>query len=384
MFSRAVPATRPMPTGRARARYPPALLIEAPNHPGTPSRGGVLRIVFEMKFIDEAIILVEAGNGGHGALSFRREKYVPRGGPDGGDGGDGGSVYLVGDASLNTLVDFRYHRRFRAGRGGDGQGRARTGRRGVDLAIRAPLGTIACETESGARLGELLAPGERLLVARGGRRGLGNQRFKSSTNRAPRKTTRGTPGERHTLQLELRVLADVGLVGRPNAGKSTFLRAVSAARPKVADYPFTTRHPNLGVVRVGDDRSFVLADVPGLIEGAADGAGLGVRFLRHLSRTRLLLHLVDPGFPEAAALAAGEVHGVAAELARFSPELAATPRWLVFNKIDLVPEERRGALIGEVLASLVWRGPSFAVSAQSGEGCEALCRALMRRLEASQ
>ena len=334
-----------------------------------------------MKFIDEATILVEAGKGGDGALSFRREKYVPRGGPDGGDGGDGGSVYLVGDESLNTLVDFRYHRRFRAERGGDGRGRTRSGRSGEDIAIRAPVGTIAWEAETGIRLGEVLEPGERLLVARGGRHGLGNQRFKSSTNRAPRRTTPGAPGEQRRLRLELRVLADVGLVGRPNAGKSTFIRTVSAARPKVADYPFTTRHPNLGVVRVGEDRSFVLADVPGLIEGAARGAGLGVRFLKHLSRTRLLLHLVDIAPPATAATVAADVRGIAAELEGYGSRLGATPRWLVFNKIDLVPIERRGDLIEEVLVRLDRSGPSHVISALDGEGCEALCLALMQGLE---
>ena len=335
-----------------------------------------------MKFVDEATILVEAGKGGDGALSFRREKYIPRGGPDGGDGGDGGSVYLVGDRSLNTLVDFRYHRRFRAERGGDGKGRTRSGRGGEDVVIRAPVGTIVYEAESGARLGEVLEAGERLLIARGGRHGLGNQRFKSSTNRAPRRTTPGTPGEQRRLRLELRVLADVGLVGRPNAGKSTFIRAVSAARPKVADYPFTTRHPNLGVVRVGEDRSFVVADVPGLIEGAAGGAGLGVRFLKHLSRTRLLLHLVDIAPPATAAAVAADLRGIAAELECYSSRLGAAPRWLVFNKIDLVPGEHRAKIVREALRRLDWRGPSYSISAQNGDGCETLCRDLMRGLEA--
>ena len=334
-----------------------------------------------MKFIDEATILVEAGKGGDGALSFRREKYVPRGGPDGGDGGNGGSVYLVGDGSLNTLVDFRYHRRFRAERGGEGGGRTRSGRNGEDIAIRTPVGTIAYEAESGVRVGELLEPGERLLVARGGRRGLGNQRFKSSTNRAPRRTTPGTPGEQRRLRLELRLLADVGLLGRPNAGKSTFIRAVSAARPKVADYPFTTRHPNLGVVRVGDDRSFVVADVPGLIEGAAGGAGLGVRFLKHLSRNRMLLQVVDVSPPATPATVVADVRGIADELSGYSPELASTPRWLVFNKIDLVPDTRRAALLRAVRECVGEARRSFAVSAVNGEGCEALCLALMRELE---
>ena len=335
-----------------------------------------------MKFIDEARIEVEAGDGGDGCLSFRREKYVPRGGPDGGDGGDGGSVYLVGDGNLNTLVDFRYRRRFRAGRGGVGRGRDCSGARGHDLEVRVPVGTIVRETDTRLCLGELIEAGSRVLVAQGGRRGLGNRRFRSSTNQTPRRTTPGRAGERRKLHLELKVLADVGLVGRPNAGKSTFIRAVSAARPKVADYPFTTRHPKLGVVRVDSEHSFVVADVPGLIEGAAEGAGLGARFLKHLSRTRLLLHLVDLAPPEGSATPAEDVRGIAAEIRRFSAVLASTPRWLVMNKIDLVPEARRPALIEEVLGGLDWRGPSFAVSALSGEGCEALCRALADALEA--
>ena len=334
-----------------------------------------------MKFIDEATILVEAGKGGDGALSFRREKFVPRGGPDGGDGGDGGSVYLVGDGSLNTLVDFRYHRRYLAESGESGKGRTRSGHNGADIAIRAPIGMIAFEAETGERVGELLQPGERLLVARGGHHGLGNQRFKSSTNRAPRRTTPGEVGEQRRLRLELRVLADVGLLGRPNAGKSTFIRAVSAAKPKVADYPFTTRHPNLGVVRVGEHQSFVVADIPGLIEGASGGAGLGVRFLKHLSRTRLLLHLVDVAPPASGASVAADVRGIAAELEGHSATLGATPRWLVFNKMDLVPEERRGHVVEEVLERLAWQGPSFAISAIDGGGCGPLCRALMGSLK---
>ena len=335
-----------------------------------------------MKFIDEARIEVEAGDGGDGCLSFRREKYVPRGGPDGGDGGDGGCVYLVGDENLNTLVDFRYRRRFRAGHGGGGRGRDCTGARGDDIEVRVPVGTIVRETDTGLWLAELIEAGRRVLVARGGRRGLGNRRFRSSTNQTPRRTTPGTNGERRKLHLELRVLADVGLVGRPNAGKSTFIRAVSAARPKVADYPFTTRHPNLGVVRVDSEQSFVVADVPGLVEGAAEGAGLGARFLKHLSRTRLLLHLVDLAPPEGSATPAEDVRGIAAELRRFSATLASTPRWLVMNKIDLVPPARRPALVEDVLGRLDWRGPSFTVSALSGEGCDTLCRALADALGA--
>jgi len=338
-----------------------------------------------MKFVDEAVISVEAGNGGSGCLSFRREKYIPKGGPDGGDGGDGGDVVLVTDGGLNTLVDFRYKRRFRAESGRSGAGSDCTGRRGADIEVRVPAGTQVYDAESGVLLGELLGDGERLTVARGGAHGLGNARFKSSTNRAPRKTTPGKPGELRRLRLELKLLADVGLLGVPNAGKSTFLRAVSAARPKVADYPFTTLHPGLGVVRVANDRSFVVADIPGLIEGAADGAGLGTRFLRHLSRTRLLLHLVDVA--SLAGIASGgnpvaEVNVVVRELEQFSPELAGRERWLVLNKLDLVAPEARAGVRATLLRGLRWGGPVHEISALSGEGCAALCAALMTRLEA--
>jgi len=343
-----------------------------------------------MKFVDEATITVEAGNGGRGCLSFRREKYIPRGGPDGGDGGNGGSVVLVTDPGLNTLVDFRYKRRFRAENGQPGAGSQCTGRSGCDLEVRVPAGTQVFDADSGLLVGELLAPGDRLQVARGGDRGLGNARFKSSTNRAPRRTTPGYPGEARRLRLELKLLADVGLLGLPNAGKSTFLRAVSAARPKVADYPFTTLYPGLGVVRIATDRSFVLADIPGLVEGAAEGAGLGTRFLRHLGRTRLLLHLVDIAPPGSADAAAGDeyaraaeaVRAVAKELAGFSPELAARERWLVVNKVDLLPPDARDAAREALVAALAWDGPVHTVSALTGEGCEALCRDVMRRLEA--
>lgn len=338
-----------------------------------------------MKFVDEAVISVEAGNGGSGCLSFRREKYIPKGGPDGGDGGDGGDVVLVTDGGLNTLVDFRYKRRFRAESGRPGSGSDCTGRRGADIEVRVPSGTQIYDEESEVLLGELLADGERLTVARGGAHGLGNARFKSSTNRAPRKTTPGKPGEVRRLRLELKLLADVGLLGVPNAGKSTFLRAVSAARPKVADYPFTTLHPGLGVVRVSTDRSFVVADIPGLIEGAADGAGLGTRFLRHLSRTRLLLHLVDvsplAGVPSGGDPVA-EVNAVVQELEQFSPELAARERWLVLNKLDLVSDQERSAVRSAIVRELCWQGPIHEISALSGEGCPALCAALMARLEA--
>ena len=334
-----------------------------------------------MKFVDEAKIEVQAGKGGHGALSFRREKFVPRGGPDGGDGGDGGDVILVAVGGLNTLIDFRYRRRFKAGTGEGGKGRQRFGKRGEDLEIRVPVGTIASDIESGEAVGELLVDGERLVVARGGRRGLGNVNFKSSTNRAPRRVTLGKPGEQRSLKLELRLLADVGLVGMPNAGKSTLISAVSAARPKVADYPFTTLYPQLGVVSLGADQSFVMADVPGLIEGAADGAGLGVRFLKHLARTRLLLHVVDIAPIDPGHDAVSDVRTVAEELERFSDRLAGEERWLVLNKIDTVPESGRDALVGEVREALGWDGPCYAISAVTGAGCKALCGDVMQYLE---
>ncbi|ROR35109.1 Obg family GTPase CgtA [Inmirania thermothiophila] len=334
-----------------------------------------------MKFVDEVTIRVEAGDGGDGCVSFRRERFIPRGGPDGGDGGDGGSVYLVADPDLNTLADFRHQRRFRAERGGNGSGRNCTGRSGADLEIAVPVGTVVHDEDTGELIGDLVAPGQRLLVARGGRRGLGNTRFKSSTNRAPREATKGTPGERRTLRLELRVLADVGLLGKPNAGKSTLLRALSAARPRVADYPFTTLHPHLGVVRVDPRRSFVMADIPGLIEGAAEGAGLGIRFLRHVARTRILLHLVDIGTQDEAAAAADAV-AVAAELARFDPALAARERWLVLTKTDLLDAETAAARARALGARLGWRGPVFAVSGATGAGTRALAEAVMARLEA--
>jgi GTP-binding protein len=334
-----------------------------------------------MKFVDEATVRVEAGDGGNGCLSFRREKYIPRGGPDGGDGGDGGSVYLEADPGLNTLADFRYQRRFRAERGEDGKGRQMTGRSGEDRVVRVPTGTLVRDVDTGETLGDLTRPGQRLLVARGGRRGLGNIHFKSSTNRAPRQTTPGTPGEARHLLLELQVLADVGLLGLPNAGKSTLLSRVSAARPKVADYPFTTLHPQLGVVRVGPEQSFVMADIPGLIEGAAGGAGLGTRFLKHLSRTRLLLHLVDVAPPDPAADPVQDARAVAAELEAFSPRLAALERWLVLSKMDLLPEEERDARREAIVAGLAWEGPVFPVSARTGEGLEALTRQVMAALE---
>ena len=331
-----------------------------------------------MKFIDEASIEVRAGDGGDGCVSFRREKYIPHGGPDGGDGGDGGSVILEADSGVNTLVDFRHNRKFIAARGENGRGRNCTGRSGDDLVVKVPVGTVVHEADTGELIGDLVRDGQRLVVARGGFHGLGNTRFKSSTNRTPRQSKPGTPGEVRRLRLELKLLADVGLLGLPNAGKSTLIRAVSAARPKVADYPFTTLHPNLGVVRASAHRSFVMADVPGLITGAADGAGLGVQFLKHLSRTRLLLHLVDlgpPGDPVA------DVAAIVTELERFSHDLAVRERWLVLNKIDLLPEAERARRCREVVAALRWQGPVFGISALSGDGTGTLVQAVMDFIE---
>ncbi len=333
-----------------------------------------------MKFVDEATIEVSAGNGGDGCLSFRREKFVPRGGPDGGDGGRGGSVYLQVVSGLNTLADFRFTREFRAEHGEKGGARQCSGRAGKDLVIRAPLGTLVYDAESDELLGDLTHGGEKLLVAAGGRGGLGNTHFKSSTNRAPRRIIPGTPGEHRALRLELQVLADCGLLGLPNAGKSTLLRAISDARPKVADYPFTTLHPHLGVVRVGDEQSFVVADIPGLIEGAADGAGLGVRFLRHLSRTRILLHLVEVAPREYEGDPVRDVRAIVRELRRFDLRLARRERWLVFNKIDLLPESARAAYVRAIVRKLRWKGPVHLISAATREGCEALTRDLMKRL----
>ena len=331
-----------------------------------------------MRFVDEATIKVIAGNGGNGVVSFRREKFIPRGGPDGGDGGDGGSVLLEADGGMNTLVDFRHARKFLAERGANGAGRNRTGKSGDDLVVRVPVGTIVHEDETGELIGDLVRDGQQLVVAKGGFHGLGNTRFKSSTNRTPRQSKPGTPGERRMLHLELKLLADVGLLGMPNAGKSTLIRAVSSARPKVADYPFTTLHPNLGVVSVSASRSFVMADVPGLIEGAAEGAGLGIRFLKHLSRTRLLLHLVDMG-PLGNPVA--DVRAILNELAGFSPELAGRERWLVLNKVDLLPADERDRICDEVCRDLGWQGPVFRISALSGEGTERLTQAVMGFIE---
>ncbi len=333
-----------------------------------------------MKFVDEVTIRVVAGDGGNGCLSFRREKFIPRGGPNGGDGGDGGSVYLIADPSLNTLVDFRFVRLWDAERGQNGGGADCTGRSGADRYIRVPLGTVATDVETGETLGDLVHANQVLRVAQGGFHGLGNARFKSSTNRAPRQTTHGTPGEARDLRLELKLLADVGLLGLPNAGKSSFIRQVTAARPKVADYPFTTLYPHLGVVSVGIDRSFVIADIPGLIEGAAEGAGLGTRFLKHLSRTRLLLHIVDvlpsTGDP------IEDVQRIEHELVCYSTQLAAQERWLVVNKADLLPEADAAEYLDQMITGLGWDRPVFLISSLSGAGCRDLVLRIMDHLEA--
>jgi len=333
-----------------------------------------------MKFVDEATIDVTAGKGGNGCVSFRREKFVPKGGPDGGDGGDGGSVFLEGDAALNTMIDYRYPRRFRAENGEAGRGRNCSGKSGQDLVLPVPLGTTVLDDETGEILGDIREAGERLLVAQGGFHGLGNTRYKSSINRAPRQSSPGTEGESRKLKLELKVLADVGLLGLPNAGKSTLIRAVSAATPKVADYPFTTLIPSLGVVKVDAHRSFVAADIPGLIEGASEGAGLGIRFLKHLTRNRVLLHLVDVA-PIDGSDPADAACVVVRELERFSPALAARPRWLVLNKIDLVDADALAACRERVVSALNWRGPVYEVSAVAGLHTDSLCGDLMTYLE---
>jgi len=333
-----------------------------------------------MKFVDEATIRVQAGNGGHGCLSFRREKYVERGGPDGGDGGHGGSVYLVAEPSLNTLADFRVARKFRAESGQGGAGRNKTGRSGDDLDVLIPCGTVVHDVDTGELICDLTEPGQRQMVAEGGRGGLGNTRFKSSVNRAPRKITNGTQGEGRHLSLELKVLADVGLLGMPNAGKSTLITAMSQAKPRIADYPFTTLHPNLGVVRVGQLQSFVMADIPGLIEGASEGAGLGIQFLRHLQRTGLLLHLVDIA-PIDGSDPATVVKAISNELGKFSDDLADKPRWLVINKIDLLNAEDLEVAREKLLSDLDWKGSVFEVSAATGKGTEALAQSVLRGLE---
>jgi GTP-binding protein len=334
-----------------------------------------------VKFIDEARIEVHSGKGGDGAVSFRREKNVPRGGPDGGDGGRGGSVYALADRNINTLVEYRFARIHRARDGERGRGAQCNGKGADDVVLRVPAGTVIANAETGERVADLAEHEQVALLARGGKGGLGNVNFKSSTNRTPRKATPGESGEHRTLNLELKVLADVGLLGLPNAGKSTFIRAVSAARPKVADYPFTTLHPHLGVVRVGVDRSFVIADIPGLIEGAAEGAGLGHQFLRHLARTRLLLHIVDAAPFEMGADPARDARAIAAELKKFDPALHRKPRWLVLNKMDMLPAEERETTPVSLLRRLRWRGPSFCISALTGEGCRELSFAVMKFLE---
>jgi GTPase len=336
-----------------------------------------------MKFFDEAHISVHAGNGGNGAASFRREKYVPRGGPDGGDGGRGGNVILIADRNLNTLIDYRYTRIYRAEHGENGRGADCFGKGGADLTLRVPVGTVITCISTGEVLADLSFDGSSCIVAQGGAGGLGNLRFKSSTNRAPRQCTPGEPGVSRELKLELKVLADVGLLGLPNAGKSTFIRAVSAARPKVADYPFTTLQPNLGVVRVGENQSFVIADIPGLIRGASEGAGLGHRFLKHLQRTSLLLHLVDaaPLDPDVDPVA--EADAIAQELLNFDAALHQKPRWIVLNKIDLIPPEDRERRINELSLRFGSAQPVFAVSAITGEGCTVLSQKIMQFMRAA-
>ena len=333
-----------------------------------------------MKFVDEAEIHVAAGNGGNGCVSFRREKFIPFGGPDGGDGGAGGSVYLVADENLNTLVDFRHQRRFRAQRGENGMGRQMTGRNGDDVRIRVPVGTVVTNVDTDEIIGDMTEHGQQLLVAKGGDGGRGNINFKSSTNRTPRRATPGFDGEQRTLKLELKLLADVGLLGFPNAGKSTFIRAVSAATPKVADYPFTTLSPKLGVVSIEPHKSFVIADIPGLIEGAAEGAGLGMQFLRHVQRNRLLLHLVDLA-PLDGSDPVEQVRAIERELERFDPELLERPRWLVLNKADLLPEDERVTRAESVVATLGWTAPWFVVSALAKQGTWAVAQKVFEFLD---
>ena len=331
-----------------------------------------------MKFVDEALIHVYAGNGGNGAVSFRREKFIPLGGPDGGDGGGGGSVWLVADEGINTLVDFRHQRVFRAQRGENGRGRQMAGKGGEDTFVRVPVGTVVFNTATDEQIGDLATHGQRLLVAQGGQGGLGNIHFKSSVNRAPRRATPGSEGDERELRLELRVLADVGLLGFPNAGKSTLVRAVSAATPKVADYPFTTLQPHLGVVRIETDRSFVIADIPGLIEGAAEGAGLGIQFLRHVARTRLLLHVVDMAPQDGSTDPVAEVRAIERELAGHDPALLERPRWLVLNKMDLLAPADRDAAARAIVKRLKWKSPWYMVSAIAREGTWPMCLDIQR------
>jgi GTP-binding protein len=334
-----------------------------------------------MKFFDEARIEVIAGKGGDGSASFRREKFVPRGGPDGGDGGRGGSIVAVADSNLNTLIDFRYTRIFRAKGGENGRGRDQYGKGAEDIVLRMPVGTVIKDSETGEVIADLAKDGDRAMLAKGGKGGIGNLHFKSSVNRAPRQFTRGEPGEARALELELRVLADVGLLGMPNAGKSTLIRAVSSARPKVADYPFTTLQPNLGVVRVDEARSFVMADIPGLIEGAAEGAGLGHQFLRHLQRTRLLLHLVDIAPFDAATDPAAEVKAISAELKKYDPALAKKARWLVMNKADLLDPDEAKERAAALVKKLRWAKPWFLIAGINGDGTKELTYKVMEYLE---
>ncbi|KPD20644.1 MULTISPECIES: Obg family GTPase CgtA [Idiomarina] len=333
-----------------------------------------------MKFVDEVEIRVDAGDGGNGCISFRREKYIPKGGPDGGDGGDGGDVYLQADENLNTLIDYRFERFHKAERGQNGMGKNCTGKRGSDITLTVPPGTRATDIDTGEVIGDLTKHGQKLRVAKGGFHGLGNTRFKSSVNRAPRQKTDGTPGEVRNLKLELMLLADVGLLGMPNAGKSTFIRSVSAAKPKVADYPFTTLVPNLGVVTPAPGQSFVIADIPGLIEGAAEGAGLGIRFLKHLERCRLLLHLVDLA-PFDETDPAEQARIIIDELEKYSPKLAEKPRWLVINKVDLVLDEEVQEQVDALVKELNWDGPVFQIAALEGRGSQELCREVMNYIE---
>ena len=337
-----------------------------------------------MKFIDEVTIEVHAGKGGDGSASFRREKYIPRGGPDGGDGGRGGSIFAIADRNINTLVDYRFERIHRARNGEPGRGSDCNGKAGADIVLRVPVGTVVSDLDTGEAIADLATHEQTALLGKGGEGGRGNLHFKSSTNRAPRQFTRGTPGESRKLKLELKVLADVGLLGMPNAGKSTFIRAVSAARPKVADYPFTTLHPNLGVVRVDENRSFVIADIPGLIEGAADGAGLGHQFLRHLARTRLLLHLVDIAPFDVDTDPVAEARAIINELKKYDAALFDKPRWLVLNKADLLEPDARAERMRRFIADFGWQGKSFIISALKGEGCNELKYAIMEYLDQSK
>lgn len=337
-----------------------------------------------MKFVDEVTIDVAAGNGGSGCASFRREKFIPFGGPDGGDGGRGGSVWALGDRSLNTLIDYRYARRHEARNGEAGRGSDCNGAAADDVILRMPVGTMIYDAESDELIGELLEVGQRLLLAKGGDGGFGNLHFKSATNRAPRQKTPGWPGEAKALRLELRVLADVGLLGQPNAGKSTLIAAVSNARPKIADYPFTTLYPNLGVVRVGPEQSFVMADIPGLIEGAAEGAGLGHQFLRHLQRTRVLLHLVDLAPLDEGVDPVAEAKAIVAELKKYDEELYTKPRWLVLNKVDMIPVEEREKRVKDFIKRFKWKGPVFVISGLTREGCEPLLRAIYEHVAAEK